>query len=199
MKKLFALLFTCAAISSASAQEFQPFKLNLSLGYARPTGSGAGGGLLASIEPKYGLNDNFDVGLRAEFALMAKAVSINGQDVSGDIKAAGSYVVTGTYLLGTNNFRPYVGIGAGLYSVAGTSFVYDDNDQSTNTSDVTVEASRKFGLMGRAGFKAGHFNMGFEYNIVPSTQISLTTAQTVKSSNSYIGVKLGFDIGGGRL
>ncbi|OIN57914.1 outer membrane beta-barrel protein [Arsenicibacter rosenii] len=199
MKKLFALLLTCAAISSASAQDFQPFKWNLSLGYARPTGAGAGGGLLVSTEPKYGLNDQIDIGLRAEFALMAKAVTINGQQTSGELKGAGSYVLTGTYLLTTTNFRPYVGVGAGLYTVAGTSFTYDDGNQSTNTSDVAVEASRKLGLMGRVGFKAGHFNMGVEYNYVPSTKISLMTAQTIKSSNSYVGVKLGFDIGGGRL
>ena len=197
MKKLIALLITCVALS-ASAQDFKPFKVNLSLGYARPTGPGAGGGVLLSLEPKYGLNDNFDVGLRIELALMAKAVVINGQDASGEVKGAGSYVVTGTYLLSANNFRPYVGIGAGLYTVGGTSFTYNNSTQSGTTPDVSVGAGQKFGIMGRAGFKAGHFNMGFEYNMVPSTKIYLTTAQTAESANSYIGVKLGFDIGGGR-
>lgn len=197
MKKLFAFLLTCAAISSASAQDFKPFKWNLSVGYARPTGAGAGGGLLVSTEPKYGLNDQIDIGLRAEIALMAKAVMVNGDVTSGQIKAAGSYVLTGTYLLTTTNFRPYVGIGAGLYAVGGTSFEYKDN-MATTPTDYTVEGARKLGLMGRAGFKAGHFNMGVEYNYVPSTKISLTTGQTAKSSNGYVGVKLGFDIGGGR-
>jgi outer membrane protein W len=196
MKKLLALLCTCAALS-ASAQDFKPFKFNISLGYARPTGPGAGGGILASIEPKYGLTDNFDVGLRAELAVMAKAVVVNGKDASGEVKGAGSYVLTGTYVVSSNSFRPYVGLGAGLYSVAGTSFTYDDNTQ-TSTPGVTVGAARKLGIMARIGFKAGHFNMGAEYNIVPSTKIDLLSGQSAESANSYIGVKLGFDIGGGR-
>lgn len=197
MKKLLVLICTCVALS-ASAQDFRPFKVNLSLGYARPTGKGVGAGILMSLEPKYGLNDNIDVGLRAELGIMARALTINGQDVDGEVNATGSYVLTGTYLLSANNFRPYVGIGAGVYTVAGTSFSYTNNTQPSSMRDVTVEASRKFGALARAGFKAGHFNMGLEYNIVPSTKINLTTGQVAQSNNSYIGVKLGIDIGGGR-
>lgn len=176
----------------ANAQDFKPFKVNTSLGYAKPAGPGASGGFLISVEPKYGLNDQIDLGLRIEGAAMLRSYSINGQAGESEIKFAGSYVLTGTYLLTTTQFRPYVGIGAGLYSTGGGTFT-----TSNQIDDISVESSRKLGGMARVGFKFGHLNMGAEYNFVPSTEISLTTGKVAKGNNSYLGIKLGFDIGGG--
>lgn len=196
LKNVFFALFTFITLS-ATAQEFKPFKVNLSLGYARPAGKGAAGGLLASLEPKYGLTDNLDLGLRAEIAIMARAISVNNQ--SGDVsaKAMGSYILTGTYYLSNNNFRPYIGIGAGLYSIAGTTVTIVDGQVADEDEDYTIEAANKFGAMARVGFKASHFNLGVEYNIVPNSK-SDVLGQSINSKNAYLGVKLGVDIGGGR-
>ena len=197
LRSVFFAVFVFVALS-ATAQDFKPFKVNLSLGYARPAGQGASGGILASLEPKYGLTDNLDLGLRAEIAVVARAITINGQDGDMNAKALGSYVLTGTYYLSKANFRPYVGLGAGLYSIAGatvtvTNGQVDDDD----LEDYTVEATNKFGVMARVGFKAGHFNLGVEYNVVPSSKSDII-GQSIDSKNAYLGVKLGFDIGGGR-
>lgn len=198
MKQFFALGVALLLTIGAQAQEFKPFKVNVSLGAALPSG---GGGVLVAVEPKYGINDNIDLGLRLEGAFMAREVTVNGNTTSGNVTGAGSYLLTGNYLLSTNNFRPFIGVGAGLYQIAGTSFVTDGNN-STNGS---IEAGNAFGGMLRAGFKAGHFVLGLEYNIVPSTEAALFNSdgtvrigQSVQSKNSYLGVKLGFDIGGGR-
>ncbi|OIN60019.1 outer membrane beta-barrel protein [Arsenicibacter rosenii] len=190
MKKLLALLCTCAALS-ASAQDYKPFKVNLSVGFAAPTGQGAKGGVLMSIEPRYGLTDNFDVGLRVEGALIAKSFYANGQPVSSETKFSGSYVLTGTYFHQVNNFRPYAGIGLGIYSYAANKFGF------TNSSDLEVSAGNKPGLMVRIGFKTGHFNMGAEYNIVGKTKETVT-GKAIESTNSYVGIKVGVDIGGGK-
>lgn len=198
MKRVFPFVFALMALS-ASAQEFKPFKFTISVGYAKPAGAGASGGILFSLEPKYGLSDQFDLGLRYELAAMARAYTINGQDADGELKAASSFLLTGTYLLSTNNFRPYVGAGAGLFSTAATGFTVSGGQGSTNGD---VAAGNKFGGMVRAGFKAGHFNLGLEYNLIPKTTgvIGSTTGNyNYESSNSYFSLKLGFDIGGGRL
>ncbi len=187
-------------IFSASAQDFKPFKVNLSLGYAAATGNGASGGVLFSLEPKYGITDQIDLGLRIEGAVVASGIDVSGSgsntNGNAEVKGLGSYVATGTYMFTTTNFRPYVGAGVGLYSIAGTS-VTITNGSSSQT--VAVQAGTKPGFMLRAGFKAGHFNAGVEYNLVGnSTGVTLTGGQSVTGKNSYLGVELGFDIGGGR-
>ncbi|GAB3508508.1 hypothetical protein GCM10027341_44400 [Spirosoma knui] len=198
MKRIFSVLLLFVTLS-ASAQEFKPFKFNISLGYAKPTGPGASGGVLFSLEPKYGVNDQFDIGLRYELAAMARAYTINGQDADGELKAASSFVLTGTYLISTNNFRPYVGVGAGLFSTAATGFTVTGGQ---GTTDGDIAAGTKFGGLVRAGFKAGHFNFGLEYNLIPKTTGIIGSVSgsnfNYESNNSYFGIKFGVDIGGGR-
>ncbi|CCH54095.1 hypothetical protein BN8_03238 [Fibrisoma limi BUZ 3] len=197
MKQVLLSLFMLVAVS-ATAQEFKPFKFNISLGYAKPSGPGASGGFLYSLEPKYGLSDNIDLGLRIEGALMVRGVVVNGEDAEGELKASGSYLVTGTYLLTNTNFRPYIGAGAGLFSVASTGVTVIDDEAEAGT----LTGGTKFGGMVRAGFKAGHFNLGLEYNLIPATEGIIMSNNglntNVSSKNSYFGIKLGVDIGGGR-
>lgn len=193
MKVIFTLVVSLLAFGAA-AQEFKPFKVNASIGYARPTGTGSAAGFLASIEPKYGLSDQIDVGLRIEGALMTRALEVGGNITDTQLKLIGSYVLTGTFIIPTGTeFRPYAGVGAGLFRTGGLSF---------SEGEVGAELARKLGTMARIGFKYGHLNVGVEYNHVPSTKYTVNlqngTPAAAKSMNSYLGVKFGFDIGGGR-
>lgn len=194
MKYIFLFLFVLTGFS-ANAQEYKPFKVNVSLGYAKALSSGLSGGALVAIEPKYGISDNFDLGLRLESAFIARGVTINGNTSTGDVAAFGSYLLTGTYLIGKGGIRPFVGVGAGLFSIAsgGTVTVVDNQ----TPKDVTFVSETKFGAMIRAGIKAGHFIAGVEYNAVPTTSNKLANT-TIDSKNAYLGIKVGFDIGGGR-
>ncbi|GAB2589356.1 hypothetical protein [Spirosoma areae] len=194
MKRIFLLFFAFAAFT-ATAQDYKPFKVNLSIGYAKALGEGLSGGALISLEPKYGVSDNLDVGLRLESAFIARGVVVNGNTATGDVAAFGSYLLTGTYLFGESGVRPFLGLGAGLYSIAsgGTITVVDGQ----SPQDVTFVGETKFGAMLRAGIKAGHFVAGVEYNAVPTTSNKLRNT-TIDSKNAYLGIKIGFDIGGGR-
>src|SRR5438270_9670203 len=111
MKKLTFVLLLSAATVFANAQStaFKPFKFDIAFGYAIPGGSGAKGGILVAAEPKYALNDNITLGLRAEVGVMARAIQdkSSGQYVAGDVHACGSYTLTGDYYLNTNSFRPF--------------------------------------------------------------------------------------------
>ena len=51
---------------------FQKFKVDVSLGYAKPESSETDGGVLFAIEPKYAIIDQIAVGLRMEAAVTAK-------------------------------------------------------------------------------------------------------------------------------
>jgi outer membrane protein X len=194
MKHFCTLLLALVAFT-ATAQEFKPFKVNLSVGYAQPIGAGVSGGLLIAAEPKYGITDNIDLGLRFEAAIVARGIEVAGNTTTSDVGAFGSYLLTGNYLIGKGGFRPFVGLGVGLFSIGSAGTITVEDGQGAE--DVTFVSDTKFGGMIRAGFKAGHFVLGVEYNAVPTTETQFRNA-TITSENAYLGIKLGFDIGGGR-
>jgi hypothetical protein len=186
MRKLTIVLafFLSCFYAGAQSTVYKPFKVDLAVGYAIPGGSGSKGGVLFAVEPKYALNDNISLGLRFEAAATARAsVDGNGEKMVGSVKASGSYLLTGDYYFNTNKFRPFAGLGAGLFTLAGVDF-----DSSTDEGD--IQAGTKFGFTPRIGFEAGHFRTAIEYNVA---------GKTGTINNNYIGIKIGAFIGGGRL
>ena len=152
------------------------------MGYAIPAGSGSKGGVLLAIEPKYALNDQLTLGLRMETAITARANTVNGETMDGDVKGSGSYLATADFYFNTNGFRPFVGAGAGLFSNASI-------DLNANSTD-DVQTAKKFGFMPRIGFETGHFRTAIEYNVA---------GKSGSINNNYLGIKLGFFFGGGRV
>ncbi len=195
MKNYLAGLFVLVALS-ATAQEYKPFKVNVSIGYAKPFNAGTSGGFLAAVEPKYGLSDNFDLGLRLESASVARGIQYNGNTTTGDVGTYTSALLTGNYLFGAGNVRPFLGLGVGPYSIgAGGTVVIVSNGQTNQ--NIELVSDTKFGGMIRGGIKAGHFVAAAEFNFIPSTDRSVSN-QTITSNNAYLGIKVGADIGGGR-
>lgn len=185
MKKLVFSIVLLSATVFTYAQKtngFKPFKVDLASGYALPSGSGSKAGVILAVEPKYSVNDQITLGLRFEGALTARAaISADGETMSGDVKASASYLATADYFFTANKFRPFAGAGAGLYRLAAVE---------VESEEGTVEADSKFGFAPRAGFEYGHFRMAVEYNVA---------GKTGSINNNYIGFKLGFFIGGGRI
>jgi lipid A 3-O-deacylase PagL len=201
MKKILVTTVVLLSVLLVHAQygddrEFKPFKVDVSAGPAIPQGSGSKFGLVFVIEPKYAIVDQFAVGLRIEEAVMARAFpNGDGTYSSANVSGAASYLATGDYYFTNETFRPFVGAGAGIYGLASASV--DDNGYET-----AVASASKFGAMIRAGFEAAHFRLGIEYNIIGNS-----TAQTFDNNgnvvtsvakNSYLGIKFGVCIGGGR-
>lgn len=192
MRKLlcFVLLTAWGAVAvsqEAPARVFKPFKVELSTGYAIPSGSGSKGGILLSLEPRFAASNQFTLGLRLETAMTARAMEgADGSFVTGDVKGMGSYMATGDYFFNTKSFRPFVGAGMGLVSVAATSF-----EEGTEFNDPSLEIGYKtgFGFVPRIGFEYGHFKTGLEYNVM---------GKTGSMNNNYMSIKAGFFFGGGR-
>jgi hypothetical protein len=143
------------AFANGYSQKEGGFRVGLYLGYTVP--SNGGGGVLFSIEPKYNIKDNMNVGLRIGAAAMVRDIKTDGTSSSAKVSANGSYVGTYDYYFSKsdNSFVPYVGGGVGYYSVASVEF--DDANTSTNT---TLDASGKMGGLIRGGFEWGKFRMG---------------------------------------
>lgn len=201
MKKCVCVVFiTWLAIPHAYSQydqdyarEFKPFKVGVGIGYAVPgAGEGAGGGFLAFLEPAYRATDQVTVGLRLEGAFMVRGVQgITNDDVEGDASSVASYTLNSQYYFNNNNVRPFVGVGFGLFSLAAAKFnTVSGNDTGLND----VGAETRFGFYPRIGLDAGHFNLVLDYNVVPPTDVP--GGGEVK--NSYLGIRAGFSIGGGK-
>jgi hypothetical protein len=176
MKKLFTIIFLLLGIMSINSQEEGKFRVGLDLGYAFSQGTGQGvGGILLSIEPKYNLTDNSNIGLRL-------GVSAEVSWFSGDSNAS----ILGTYDYYFNNenssISPFVGIGLGLFAFHETRLFGEDNSYE------------KFGILIRGGVELGKFRIALEYNIIPKSD--LESGESYK--NSYLGASIGFYVGGGK-
>lgn len=185
MRKIYLSVLALAmafSVSELKAQStnYKSFKVDVAFGYAVPAGSGSKGGVLFTVEPKYAVNNDITVGLRMEGALTANAIESNGTSIAGNIKATTSYLLTADYYFNETGFRPFAGLGAGLYNLSGVEF--DD-------SSLGVDGSTKFGFAPRVGFEAGHFRTGIEYNFA---------GKSAGVNYNYLAVKVGFFLGGGK-
>jgi hypothetical protein len=192
MKKLLVILVALSVGQLCLAQgqglsdrTFKMFKVDVSLGYANPSSTAPGsqfsGGVLFAVEPKFAIIDPLAIGLRVEAAVTAHIYSGNNNNSSNNStgKANVSYLFTTDYYFTKTKFRPFIGGGAGIYSTASI----DSN--TVNNGNSNVPYTSQFGFMGRAGFELGHLRLGVEYNFVPNDA-------------SYLGLKIGVCIGGGR-
>jgi Outer membrane protein beta-barrel domain len=191
MKKISIVLCLVLVAASASyAQELKKFRVGIGLGYASAGGNGSSGGVLFAVEPSYRIQDNLSVGLRMESALITRGFS--GTVTAGtsfDVAAIGSYTLNGQYYFGESSFRPFVGAGLGIYSLAAVKVT------AGGASGNAVAAESKFGFYPRVGFDYGHFNLSIDYNLVPSSAI---TGITETFTNNYLGIRLGAYFGGGK-
>ncbi len=193
MKKIVCSLVALAIAQFSLAQGadtgriFKKFKVDVSLGYAvlqgSTTGTSVHGGGLFAIEPKYALIDPLAIGLRVEAAVIVREYYNNNTSNLNNAKINSSYLLTGDYYFSNKSFRPFVGAGVGIFTFASL-------DSSTfsglfNGDSGQIPTITQFGFMSRAGFEAGHFRLGVEYNFVGH-------------GVSYLGLKVGACIGGGR-
>jgi len=187
-----AFILTVAA-GSSFGQDFKKFKVGIGIGYGLP--SEGSGGVLIYLEPAYRVMDQLSIGLRIESAAFLDK-PISGTSFTTGAFGVGSYTVNGQYYFSNNTFRPFVGAGFGMFTTAAAS-------ADISGSSVSISASTTlFGFYPRVGFDLGHFNFSIDYNIIPSqsTQVDLGTfgIQTQTTNYSYIGIRLGASIGGGR-
>lgn len=176
------------------AQDLKPFKAGIGLGFAAPgnTGAGAGGGVLVYFEPAYRPIDNISIGLRLESAFIARGVEgVGDDDVTGDASANTSYTLNVQYYFNDNYVRPFIGAGAGLFSLAAVEFNTASNNNAIDADEVKAET--RFGFYPRIGVDVGHFNLTIDYNFVPNTDVP----GIGEVRNNYFGIKAGFSIGGG--
>jgi outer membrane protein W len=200
MKKLFTILALCVIGAVAvQAQDYKKFRVGVGGGAAIPSGDGSKGGVLFYFEPGYRLTDDLIVNLRVEAAIMARgSASSSGDAADFDVSTNSSYTVNGQYYFKKGNFRPFAGVGFGIYKYSALEFDSDDANEAVNFSG-TDES--KFGFYPRVGFDFRHFTLSIDYNIVGKSTAKATFDGTTVSGdikNSYLGIRIGGYFGGGK-
>lgn len=192
MKKQIVLglvsFFMLTTIVSAQSESYKPWQVNITGGYAIPSGKATKAGITFNIEPQFNYTDNLSFGFRLGSALTLKAaLDASGQEIGEfSVAAVGSYVATGSYYFQSEpgaSFRPFAGVGLGFATAAGASVDYAD----PNYAEDYTSKSGFAGLL-RAGFDISHFRLNAEYNVNPKTG---------RLNNNFIAINLGFYFGGG--
>jgi hypothetical protein len=168
---------------AADAQEFKKFKVGLGAGYAAASGKGAEGGVVGTLEPAYRISDIIQVGLRWEGAAIVRGTSMD-LGIYPEIAVIESWTLNGQYYFSNKSFRPFVGAGFGLFSLAAVKI--DDIPE-------VAAAENRVGFYPRVGFDAGHFTLSLDYNLIPATKVD-----GGEFKNSYVGFRIGGFFGGGR-
>lgn len=196
MKKIILVTFLLFAFANSYSQKKDGFRVGLDFGYVMPS-NGGGGGALFSLEPKYNIKDNMNVGLRIGGAAMIREIKTDGISSTAKISASGSYVGTYDYYFNKSgsSFVPYVGGGVGYFSIANVEF----DDTLLVDDQLVVDSKGKVGGLVRGGFEWGKFRMGAEFNFIPDSSLqNISGAKIGNASNSYFGFHLGFYFGGGK-
>ena len=181
MKKilLFSVLISISILVSAQSTAYKAFKVDIGLGYAIPSagnGTGVKAGATFTIEPHYRLSDDLAVGLRLEGAALGYQES-TGTGTKTQVSVLTSYCPSIEYYFTKEGFRPFGGVGAGIFSQQSVA--------GSNGSATLVAGGSSFGFFPRLGFEAGHFRMAASYNIVGN-------------SESYASFSIGAFFGGGK-
>jgi len=174
MKKLLTVTFLILGIMSINGQEQGKFRVGLDLGYVFENEGGA----LLSIEPKYNITDNSNVGIR-----LGTAASIGISDADANVSILGTYDY---YFNGQNSSTsPFLGVGLGYFILG---------DIGGSGPGVGINLGEQFGALVRGGVELGKLRIALEYNILPKSDLEI--GESVK--NSYLGVSIGFYVGGGK-
>jgi hypothetical protein len=185
MKRIFLIIsLGLCLVSIAYSQNYRKFRIGVGLGYATAYGNASNGGPIMTIEPVLRINDSFSIGLRFESANITRGfLTPIPPETTVDVNSTNSYSLNFQYYFSKDSFRPFIGAGSGIYSLA-----------AIRTSRIGgIKAESKFGFYPRVGFDFHHFTIAFDYNI-----LAPTTASNGDVNNNHLDMRISFYFGGGR-
>lgn len=182
---------TLFVYSQDNSREYKLYKHEISLGFVKPLKSTAG--VSFTTEPKFSVIDNLAIGLRLEGSLWIDTDNERIQSLDADAIFSFSAVPTFDYYFSKKIFRPFVGVGYGLY-------FYPSSNGSYTYKSATgfLGMENNTGILVRGGFEVGHFRLGVNYNRISREVKSSISNSLYKEDWSYIDLKVGFIIGGKR-
>ncbi len=173
------LLFFSFCFAQNDDHELKLYRHEISLGIAKPFNSGLG--FSFATEPKFAVIKKLAVGLRLEGLIW---LDTDNQATLGYSESFSySLVPTVDYYFTKSAFRPFVGVGYGLYFYSKSSSYYENANNP--------------GMLARVGFEAGHFRLGIQYNHITRNYKPNGNSSGHSVNWGYFDLKLGVVIGSG--
>jgi hypothetical protein len=143
------------------------------------------------------VHDNVAIGGRVGFDVLFGG-HIGRDDLPLDVTMAAYGLLKAEYLFGTEMVRPFVGLGAGLYTIGSHSI-----DGGPNTAGIYTKVGDYLGIAPQVGVDVGRVRFAVTYNAIVGAGIDVhetvgAMQQTTSVSQNYLSLELAFRFGGGR-
>jgi hypothetical protein len=162
-KLLFSIMLILFFSTTQAQYSRKSFRIDMGLGLSYPTNAipnGFGIGILSAIEPKYDIN-RFSIGSRIGFNVLRSSPNNEQLAENQTDKFDMNLLLVGDFHFTTSKFRPFIGIGTGIYILAATPG-YDITSESGTWNNYGA----KLGSMIRAGFDVSHVRVSVQYDII---------------------------------
>jgi hypothetical protein len=166
-----AALFPLSALASepveASAPDVAPLERKQPLivvhsGVAGLWGHGLQSfGIGAVVEPKWNITDSIAAGFRVDGGFLFGGRIVPDGNTSVAMGAAVGTLLKGEYLLGDSGVRPFLGLGAGMYTLVNQGVAVGDGG-----AGVSQSAGRFYGVAPQLGLDFGGVRLGLTYNYI---------------------------------
>lgn len=189
-------LVASSAEARADAEHYENVRVDFGLTGSTVGISGRNGTGMA-VELKGMAHDNLAIGARVELAVMFGGVV--GQDRAPlGVAIAASGLLKAEYLVGHGVLRPFVGLGAGGYTIGSQSI-----EAGPNRDGISSSTGRYFGVAPQIGIDIGRVRVAATYNAILGAYLELhqtigTVEETTTLSQNYLSLELAFQFAGGR-
>ncbi|PHI21805.1 hypothetical protein CEQ90_00525 [Lewinellaceae bacterium SD302] len=160
-------------------------------------------GAFLHLEPRHNLSENTVIGLRLGITINTHSITNNDAflyaiEEDGD-NGVISFVPTFEYRWRNHHLLPHLGIGVGYYLLGDYVDVIRSGVFGNPERKYKIIIRDQPGFLIRAGLQPGKLRLGVEYNYVPKADLVVPDSQEEIGTlnRSYVGLSLGFVIGGG--
>lgn len=153
-----------------------------------------GTGMVTEIKALVG--DNLAVGGRVEIGVMFGGV-VGGDELPLDVAFAACGLVKAELHVGSGLVRPFIGLGAGAYTIGGQSI-----DSGPNTTAIYSSTGRYLGVAPQIGIDIGRLRLAATYNALLGASLEVREMGSVERhydvSQNYLSLELSFAFATGR-
>ncbi|HZI07030.1 MAG TPA: hypothetical protein VEZ71_23620, partial [Archangium sp.] len=118
-------------------------------------------GIGAVVEPKWNITDSIAAGLRVDGGVVFGGRIVPQGTTSVAMGAMVGTLLKGEYLLGDTGVRPFLGLGAGMYTLVNQGVTAGDGG-----AGVSQSAGRFYGIAPQLGLDFGGVRLGLTYNTI---------------------------------
>jgi hypothetical protein len=149
-------------------------------------------GIGAVIEPKWNITDSIAAGIRVDGGVLFGGRIVPEGTTSIALGASAATLLKGEFLLGDSGVRPFVGLGAGLYTLANQSV-----SASSEGAGVAQSGGRFYGIAPQLGLDFGGVRLGVTYNHILGADIVIEQnisagIQAERIQRNYVQLELSF-------